>query len=146
MYPKGEQRELAKRHLAAVQSENGWILMKKRARSKLKKGSLGTEKEINAHIEEVYALEKPVEMPADVPVQHLFKRFSVSVTVCPPTKRRLDPPNLYPTVKPLIDGLTEAGVWPDDSFDYMDEMSFRYGGVSEKADTFIIRMVIEEVA
>ena len=27
---------------------------------------------------------------------------------------RFDPPNLYPTVKPLVDGFTDAGCWPDD--------------------------------
>lgn len=27
---------------------------------------------------------------------------------------RADPPNLWPTVKHLIDGMTDAGLWPDD--------------------------------
>ncbi|MSS45314.1 hypothetical protein FYJ43_04480 [Cutibacterium sp. WCA-380-WT-3A] len=27
---------------------------------------------------------------------------------------RADPANAYPTVKALIDGMTDAGVWPDD--------------------------------
>lgn len=34
----------------------------------------------------------------------------VHVTVYSPTKSKLDPPNLYPTVKALVDGLTVAGI------------------------------------
>jgi crossover junction endodeoxyribonuclease RusA len=37
------------------------------------------------------------------------------VTIYAPTKRRLDPPNFYPTVKALVDGLTDAGIWTDDN-------------------------------
>ena len=35
--------------------------------------------------------------------------------IYPPTKQDMDPPNVWPTVKPLIDGLTDAGVWNDDN-------------------------------
>ena len=31
--------------------------------------------------------------------------------IYPPTKQDMDPPNVWPTVKPLMDGLTDAGVW-----------------------------------
>lgn len=37
------------------------------------------------------------------------------ITVYPPTARRMDSPNWYPTVKALIDGLTDAGVFEDDN-------------------------------
>lgn len=33
--------------------------------------------------------------------------------------RRRDPHNYYPTVKPIIDGLTDAGFWPDDTPEYV---------------------------
>jgi crossover junction endodeoxyribonuclease RusA len=29
--------------------------------------------------------------------------------------RRRDPHNLFPTVKPIVDGLVDAGLWPDDT-------------------------------
>lgn len=32
-----------------------------------------------------------------------------------PQKRRRDPHNYFATVKPIIDGLVDAGVWPDDT-------------------------------
>ncbi len=37
------------------------------------------------------------------------------VEVCPPSNRRMDTPNWYPTVKALIDGLVDAKVLSDDN-------------------------------
>jgi hypothetical protein len=39
------------------------------------------------------------------------------VTVHLPVKgnRRRDPHNWFPTIKPIIDGLVDAGFWPDDT-------------------------------
>jgi Holliday junction resolvase RusA-like endonuclease len=34
-------------------------------------------------------------------------------------RRRRDPMNAVPTVKALIDGLVDAGVWPDDNQDWV---------------------------
>ena len=59
-----------------------------------------------------------------------FDKFEILVTIKPPTRRKLDPPNFYPTVKPIIDGLTDAGWWDDDNFAHMLETRFRYGGLS----------------
>lgn len=74
-----------------------------------------------------------------------FDKFKISVTVCPPTRRRLDPPNLYPTVKAIIDGLTDAEWWEDDNFKYLLELSFRYGGLSGESDTFVFKVNVEEI-
>lgn len=75
-----------------------------------------------------------------------FAKFKVRVFIKPPIRSNLDPPNFYPTVKPLIDGLTDAGWWEDDSLQYMMEMSFRYGGLSgvKNADgTRAYRVILE---
>ena len=39
------------------------------------------------------------------------------VTVHLPVKgnRRRDPHNWFPTIKPIVDGLVDAGLWPDDT-------------------------------
>lgn len=74
-----------------------------------------------------------------------FNHFTVKVTVCPPTRRKIDPPNLYPTAKALIDGLTDAEWWEDDNFRHLLETSFVYGGLSGKKDVFTIVLDIEEV-
>ena len=34
--------------------------------------------------------------------------------------RRRDPHNYYPTIKPIIDGLTDANLWPDDTPEYVE--------------------------
>lgn len=39
----------------------------------------------------------------------------VVVHICPPSNRRTDAPNWYPTVKALIDGMTDANVFEDDN-------------------------------
>ena len=41
-------------------------------------------------------------------------RAHVLATYRPPDRRRRDPANMYPTVKAMLDGLTDAGVWADD--------------------------------
>lgn len=145
MHPEGDSRELAKKHLVAVRQRENFVMLKKRAKARLKKGSKMTEKELNAQVEETYKDEKPNIAPEDVGAKYLFSKYKTTITVSPPTKRRLDPPNLYLTVKPLIDGMTDAAVWEDDSFDYMEEMSFRYGGATGKASKFVIRILVEDI-
>lgn len=34
-------------------------------------------------------------------------------------RRRRDPMNYYPTLKAVVDGLVDAGCWPDDTPDYV---------------------------
>lgn len=69
----------------------------------------------------VHALQqiKPAERPQ--------RRSLVHVTL--PVKSvntRRDPHNFFATVKPIIDGLVHAGLWPDDTPEYVkvDEPSF----------------------
>ncbi|MFS1663330.1 hypothetical protein [Streptococcus sp. zg-JUN1979] len=65
------------------------------------------------------------------------------VTIYSPTKRRLDPPNLNPTIKALVDGLTDAGVWVDDNHEVIKETLFRYGGLSDIKGKY--KIVLETV-
>ncbi|MCU0082223.1 hypothetical protein [Streptococcus danieliae] len=67
------------------------------------------------------------------------------VTVFSPTKRRMDPPNFYPTVKALVDGLTDAGVWTDDNHEVIKYMTFQYGGLSGIKGKYRLEMEIEEI-
>lgn len=39
----------------------------------------------------------------------------VTVVLPVPDRRRRDPHNYFATVKPIIDGLVDAGLWPDDT-------------------------------
>ena len=68
------------------------------------------------------------------------------VTIFAPTKRRMDPPNFYPTVKALVDGMTDAGIWTDDNHEVIKYMVFKYGGLSGIKDKYKIEIeVMEEV-
>lgn len=67
------------------------------------------------------------------------------VTIYAPTKRRMDPPNFYPTVKALIDGMTDAGIWTDDSHEVIKFMTFEYGGLSGLKDKYRVEIEVEEV-
>ena len=54
--------------------------------------------------------------------QHLDRcRGPVLVTcwVQFPTRGRADPANAYPVVKAIIDGLTDAHIWPDDDSEHV---------------------------
>lgn len=84
-------------------------------------------------------------------VKQFFDKAEVEVVVYAPTRRRLDPPNLYPTVKHLIDGLTDAKLWEDDDWRHLVKMSFTYGGLVREEfpefdkKNFVIKLMIKEV-
>ena len=67
------------------------------------------------------------------------------VTIYAPTKRRMDPPNFYPTVKALVDGMTDAGIWTDDNHEVIKYMVFKYGGLSGLKDKYRIEIEVKEV-
>ena len=72
-----------------------------------------------------------------------FSHCNVRIIVYPPSNRRVDPPNFYPTVKPIIDGMTDAGVWADDDWTHLNEMTFLHGGKkSGIAQVYILKFEI----
>lgn len=62
-----------------------------------------------------------------------------------PTRSRLDPPNLYPTVKAIIDGMTDAGIWIDDNHKVIKKMSFADGGLSNEKGHYKLVLDVKEV-
>lgn len=68
----------------------------------------------------------------------------LTVTVYKPTRRRLDTPNLYPTVKALVDGMTEAKIWTDDNDNVIKSTKFQLGGLSGKKGYYRFVLTIEE--
>ena len=69
--------------------------------------------------------------------------YHVTCTIELDTARRFDPPNAYPTIKALIDGMTDAGIWQDDNSEVIGAMTFRRG--SGKAAKGMKRVTIEVV-
>lgn len=127
------QSELVHKYLEDLDTERKNAAARNRLMKSLKKDKDITQEEIDreaALLESTMDTEPSLSPEERSGIQPLFSHFGVSVTVCPPTRRRLDPPNLYPTVKALIDGLTDACWWSDDDFTHLLYTSFRYGGLS----------------
>lgn len=74
-----------------------------------------------------------------------FEKVYICARIYSPTRRRFDPPNLYPTVKHLIDGLTDCGYWVDDSHKELPLLAFSYGGLSGEKNIFRIDLEIIEL-
>lgn len=75
---------------------------------------------------------------------HAYKHFStrynakhpckVIIDIHPPTHRRMDAPNWYPTVKALIDGFVDMGLLSDDNNKIIKETLFRSTRLSGHSD------------
>lgn len=140
------QSELVCKYLEDLDTERKNTAARNRLMKSLKKDKDITREEIDrevALLESTMDTESSLSPEERSSIQPLFSHFGINVTVCPPTRRRLDPPNLYPTVKALIDGLTDACWWSDDDFTHLLYTSFRYGGLSgEKGKWKIILDVV----
>lgn len=66
----------------------------------------------------------------------------MTIIISPPTRRRMDTPNWYPTVKALVDGLTDAGVFVDDNDKVIRSYLF-LGGAVTKTKKYAIRLIIK---
>ena len=87
--------------------------------------------QINKHLREVGRYVVLSEKGLTKPIYSPDKPCEVRVIVNPPSRRRIDPANFYPTVKPLIDGMTDAGMWTDDNAEIVQEVAFRLGKVTD---------------
>jgi hypothetical protein len=138
-HPK-ENQEKAQQLLDHIRFEQETSVRKSRLKKRLIKEGLSEEK-----IEEEIAQQFPLVVSTLEKPSPLFNHFKLIVTVLPPTRRRIDPPNLYPSVKAKIDGLTDAGWWEDDDYKHLLEISFKYGGLSGIKGTFKLILDFEEI-
>ena len=65
---------------------------------------------------------------------------SIKVTIRTPSNKVFDPPNAWPTVKPIIDGLVDAGVLEDDSSTQVPEITFARGAKTGRAGVYIVEL------
>lgn len=70
----------------------------------------------------------------------------VIVTIYWPDKRRRDAPNLWDTVKPLIDGIVDAGILRDDSDQYIARTIFQAGIERSQRGTVGLHIAFEETS
>lgn len=141
LHPDPEQ---AKERFIIIEAEDKVKSEKSRSRKRLKKAGVD-EAEINEKMAQIEKDLSPPKTRKDFNIDYMYNKFTVKVEVFSLTKGKIDPPNFYPTIKHLIDGLTDASWWEDDSFDQLVEMSFRYGGVTDKKGFYKIEIAIEEI-
>lgn len=138
------QASIATERYHAIRAEEELKVRKSRAKKKMNKSG-ATDKEIDDRLAEIAAEFAPEKSSDSIAIEYPFTKYSVDVIVEAPTRRRFDPPNLYPTVKHIVDGMTDASFWEDDSFDKLVSMSFRAGGLSGIPKTFAIILNISEL-
>lgn len=69
----------------------------------------------------------------------------VTINVKPPTRRRMDAPNWYPTVKALVDGFVDVGYLSDDNNSIIKETRFKSTDLSHTGE-YILELTFEEVS
>lgn len=89
-----------------------------------------TKSTITQYLRELGATELETKYEIQEPIFTPTNPCYIRVTVCPPTKRRMDAPNWYPTVKALVDGLTDGDLFSDDNDDVIKLMSFQRGPIT----------------
>ncbi|NEG55418.1 RusA family crossover junction endodeoxyribonuclease [Bifidobacterium platyrrhinorum] len=75
----------------------------------------------------------------------VFDRCRVTVEVSYPTVTRADPANTAPVSKALIDGLTDAGYWPDDDSRHLVEVAYRRSPTRCPKGQHLITMTITPI-
>lgn len=80
--------------------------------------------------------------------QHLrpVTRAHVTVQVCYPRKSHADPANAYPTIKAAVDGLVDAGIFPDDDHEHLIGPDMRMGPTTKQTGQYALIFEIKEVA
>jgi crossover junction endodeoxyribonuclease RusA len=75
-----------------------------------------------------------------------FERAHVTAFVQYPSNNRADPANAAPSAKPIIDGFTHAGLWPDDDSLHVLGPDFRREpGTTGVPGVHRIRFVITDI-
>lgn len=92
----------------------------------------GSRGDIYAHASKVRTLRHKAKIEARTRlnlgmIQPIAERIDLMCIVQLPRRvARCDAPNLYPTIKPIIDGFTDAGLWEDDDYKHIRDTIFRY--------------------
>ena len=63
----------------------------------------------------------------------------------PKRPARADPDNLAPTVKHLVDGLTDAGLWADDDYQHLRRRTYTMGPPTRKTELWRVSIHITPI-
>lgn len=139
-YPTSEDKNKALQYLDAREKETAYGVIKRREfKNEKKKLNVKTlSKDDIQRIENELEYLLPFIPSTELDMNFMFDVVSLNIIICPPTLRRFDPPNAYPTTKALIDGCVDAGILEDDNHKYLKNYNFQYGGVSPTPKNFTI--------
>lgn len=77
----------------------------------------------------------------------VIERCRVTASIGYPTAGRADPSNAAPTVKAVLDGITDsAGGWADDDSDHVISVAYVRGPETQRRGVYRVVIEIEEVA
>lgn len=141
---KLEDVEKVQERVDALIERQAWQTKKTAESKKLKKKGL-TKAEIDAELNELYGTKASYEKVDAIKVPFLFPKAKIKVLIGNTVNRDFDPPNYWPTIKAITDGLTDCAWWEDDNFNYVTEVSFAYGERSELKGHYKFTLIIEEV-
>ena len=68
----------------------------------------------------------------------------VTLTVSNSSKRKFDPDNLQPTLKAIMDGFTDGGLWTDDNCYVVKQTAYRFGGHDAPKGHYKLEIEVEE--
>lgn len=75
-----------------------------------------------------------------------LERVEVELVMVPSDRRRRDPDNLSGALKPILDGLVDAGVIPDDSAKHVAKVALRMAEPDPSLDAHLWTVYVTEVA
>ena len=69
----------------------------------------------------------------------------VTAAIGYPTASKADPSNAAPTVKAVLDGITDAGVWADGDSEHVLAVTYVRGETTKRRGMYRVEIEIEEV-
>lgn len=136
-----EHIDKVQQRVDALQERQQWQNKKSQLTKRLKNKNLSKE-EIEEEISAAIGNKASYEFVNAIEVPFLFSKAEIRVEIGGSTKRSFDPPNFWPSIKALTDGLTDCAWWEDDSFDYVSTVSFSYGEQSQIKGHYKIRLIV----
>lgn len=75
-----------------------------------------------------------------------YRAADVTAYIAYPRNNRADPDNAHPTVKAAIDGLVDAGIFPDDDSEHVTGTTYRRDAPTGRTGIYRVRLVLTRPA
>lgn len=136
--------EKVQERVDALAERQAWQTKKTAESKKLKKQGL-LKPEIDEKLSEIYGNKASYDKVNEIKVPFLFNKAKIKILIGNTVNRDFDPPNFWPTIKAITDGLTDCAWWEDDNFNHVTEVSFAYGERSELKGHYKFTLIVESV-